>query len=67
MSKARQNLDWSQMFELAMDPEKASPYRQESMPSHEDSCTMCGKMCSMRNMNRIMNGDPLSIYEDEII
>jgi phosphomethylpyrimidine synthase len=54
------------MFELAMDPEKAARYRQESMPTHEDSCTMCGKMCSMRNMNKIMKGETLSIYKDEV-
>lgn len=67
MSAARQELDWPKMFDLAMDPEKAVRYRQSSMPSHEDSCTMCGKMCSMRNMNKIMSGETLSIYEDEII
>lgn len=67
MSEARQNLDWARMFELAMDPEKAARYRQESMPTHEDSCTMCGKMCSMRNMNKIMKGETLSIYNDEVV
>lgn len=66
MSEARQNLDWARMFELAMDPEKAAKYRQESMPTHDDSCTMCGKMCSMRNMNKIMKGETLSIYKDEL-
>lgn len=67
MSEARQNLNWARMFDLAMDPEKAARYRQESMPTHDDSCTMCGKMCSMRNMNKIMKGETLSIYEDEAI
>lgn len=66
MSKARQDLNWERMFELSIDPEKAIRYRQESMPTHGDSCTMCGKMCSMRNMNKIMKGETLSIYEDEI-
>lgn len=61
MSKARQNLDWEAMFSLAMDPEKARRYRASSQPEHEDSCTMCGKMCSMRNMNRIMAGEEVEI------
>lgn len=53
MSQARQALDWEKMFELALDREKAERYRRESMPTHADSCTMCGEMCSMRLMNRL--------------
>lgn len=53
MSTARQALDWNKMFELAIDREKAERYRKESTPTHADSCTMCGEMCSMRLMNRI--------------
>lgn len=65
MSKARQALDWERMFELAIDPEKARRYRKESMPAHEDSCTMCGKMCSMRNMNKIMEGKDLNMLRED--
>lgn len=64
MSKARQELDWEKMFELAIDPEKARRFRAESMPEHEDTCTMCGKMCSMRNMNNIMKGKDVNILRD---
>ena len=65
MSKARQELNWERMFELAIDPEKARRYRKESSPEHEDSCTMCGKMCSMRNMNKIMQGKDLNILRED--
>ena len=61
MSEARANLDWERMFELAIDPEKARRYRKESMPEHEDSCSMCGKMCSMRNMKKVMEGEDVTI------
>lgn len=54
MSEARRNLDWPRMFELALDPEKAERYRAESRPEKEDTCTMCGKMCAVRNMNKVM-------------
>ncbi|WP_407314842.1 phosphomethylpyrimidine synthase ThiC [Desulfosporosinus sp. SB140] len=54
MSKARQALDWPTMFDLAIDREKAERYRRESSPTHEDSCTMCGEMCPMRLMNKIL-------------
>lgn len=65
MSTARQALNWERMFELAIDPEKAIRFRQESMPEHDDSCTMCGKMCSMRNMNRIIEGKDINILRDD--
>ena len=57
MSEARANLDWNTMIELAMDSEKARAYRDSSAPEHEDSCTMCGKMCAVRNMKKILDGE----------
>ena len=61
MSIARKQLDWEKMFELALDDEKPRRYRKESMPEFDDSCTMCGKMCSVRNMNKIKAGKNVSI------
>ena len=57
MSKARAEIDWEKMFDLAIDPEKARRYRAESKPHDEESCSMCGKMCSMRTMKKILNGE----------
>ncbi|GAB1410600.1 phosphomethylpyrimidine synthase ThiC [Desulfovibrionales bacterium] len=56
MSRARAALDWEAMFNLALDPEKARAYRASSLPSHEDSCTMCGRMCAVRTMKRTREG-----------
>ncbi|WP_094602984.1 phosphomethylpyrimidine synthase ThiC [Sporomusa silvacetica] len=61
MSAARADVNFPRMIELAIDPEKARKYREESMPECEDTCTMCGKMCPMKNMKKILNGDDLSI------
>jgi len=58
MSEARRNLDWEKMFQLAIDPDKARKYRAESRPEQDDTCTMCGEMCAVRNMNRIMKAGP---------
>ncbi|MBS4538400.1 phosphomethylpyrimidine synthase ThiC [Clostridium sp. D2Q-11] len=66
MSKARQSLDWNTMFDLAIDSEKARRYRAESTPEHEDTCTMCGKMCSMRNMNKVMEGKNINILREDV-
>ena len=64
MSQARADIDWKAMFDLAIDPEKASRYRAESKPHDEESCTMCGKMCSMRTMKKILNGEDLNMLRD---
>lgn len=63
MSEARRNLDWEKQFELAIDPEKARRYRAESTPEKEDTCTMCGKMCAVRNINKILRGEDVDIME----
>lgn len=64
MSKARADIDWNTMFDLALEPEKAKRYRESSKPHDEESCTMCGKMCSMRTMKKILNGEDLNILRD---
>ena len=61
MAAARQKLDWEKQFELALDPEKARRYREESTPEREDTCTMCGKMCSVRNMNAVLAGEDVDV------
>ena len=63
MSKARADLNWERLFDLAIDPAKARRYRAESKPHDEESCSMCGKMCSMRTMNKILNGEELVIND----
>ena len=61
MAAARQKLDWEKQFELALDPEKARRYRAESTPERDDNCTMCGKMCSVRNMNAVLAGEDVDV------
>ena len=63
MSQARRDLDWEKMFDLAIDSEKARRYRAESKPENEDTCTMCGKMCAVRNINKILKGEDVDIME----
>jgi len=61
MSRARAGLNGEKMFELSIDPEKARKYREESVPEHEDSCSMCGKMCAVRNMKRVREGKDIQL------
>lgn len=64
MSVARKNLDWQQMFDLAIDPDKARRYREQAKPEKEDTCSMCGNFCAVKNMNRILDGQIVDIYEE---
>lgn len=64
MSRARKALDWEKMFDLSMDPEKARRYRAESKPEKEDTCSMCGNFCAVKNVNRILDGEIVSIYDE---
>jgi len=50
---ARAALNWERMFQLSIDPAKSTEYRQSSPPEHEDSCTMCAKMYTVRNMSLV--------------
>ena len=64
MSLARKKLDWDRMFELAIDPEKARTYRASAKPEKEDTCSMCGNFCAVKNMNRILDGEIVSIFDE---
>jgi len=64
MSTARKNLDWEGMFDLAMDSEKARRYRESAKPEKEDTCSMCGNFCAVKNMNRILDGEIINIYDE---
>ncbi|MBN1852093.1 MAG: phosphomethylpyrimidine synthase ThiC [Pirellulales bacterium] len=53
ISKARLLFDWNRQFELALDPETARAYHDETLPEElfksQKYCSMCGpKYCAMR-------------------
>ena len=64
MSEARKRLDWGKMFSLAINPDKAKAYRESSKPEKEDTCSMCGNFCAVKNMNRILDGENISIFDE---
>lgn len=64
MDKARKVLDWEKMFDVAIDPEKARRYRESSKPEKEDTCSMCGNFCAVKNMNRILDGEIVSVFDE---
>jgi phosphomethylpyrimidine synthase len=61
MADARRTLDWERQWELAIDPETAKSIRADRMPEHEDTCSMCGKFCAVRSMNKALSGEHVDI------
>lgn len=49
MAKARKSLDWQAQQRLALDPEKAKAYYEESAgDTGSGTCTMCSDFCAMK-------------------
>ncbi|HXR24199.1 MAG TPA: phosphomethylpyrimidine synthase ThiC [Candidatus Binataceae bacterium] len=47
MSRYRKALNWEGMYALAMDPDKARRYKEESEGAGSNVCSMCGSLCSI--------------------
>ncbi len=61
MADARRTFDWEKQWECSIDPETAKSIRDSRAPEHEDSCSMCGKFCAVRSMNKALNGEYIDI------
>lgn len=63
MAKARRELDWDTQWLEALDPETAKAIRESRMPEedHSDTCSMCGKFCAVRSMNKALSGEVIDI------
>lgn len=61
MADARRELDWEAQWECALDPETAKAIREDRKPEHEDTCSMCGKFCAVRSMNKALAGEHIDI------
>ncbi len=59
MSDARYRFDWNRQFELALDPDRAKEFHDETLPQdvfkEAEFCSMCGpKFCSYKITQSIM-------------
>lgn len=63
MADARKELDWDAQWLEALDPEVAKEIRKSRMPEedHADTCSMCGKFCAVRSMNKALAGEVIDI------
>jgi phosphomethylpyrimidine synthase len=71
LSEARYEFDWRRQFELALDPDRAQAYHDQTLPgdNYKDArfCSMCGvEFCSMRIDQDARNADgEMSAIDDE--
>ena len=63
MADARRVLDWDAQFACALDPETAKAIRDDRLPEddHSEACSMCGKFCAVRSMNKALAGEHIDI------
>ncbi len=63
MADARRKLDWDEQFKHCLDPKTAKEIRDSRLPEddHSDTCSMCGKFCAVRSMNKALAGENIDI------
>ena len=61
MADARKNFDWDTQWECSIDPETAKSIRDDRAPEFDDTCSMCGKFCAVRSMNKALAGEHIDI------
>ena len=44
-----------------MDGEKARAYFESKPPQDRHSCSMCGKMCAVRTVNKVFEGTTIDL------
>ena len=53
MSRARRNLDWKKQKMFSIDPKKFEEERNISKPRDKRVCTMCGRFCAIKTLERL--------------
>ena len=61
MGQARRKLDWDAMWKCALDPVTSKKRYEESPAATEGTCTMCGKMCAVRTVNKVFEGTTIDL------
>ncbi len=63
MADARRVLNWEAQWKEAIDPETAKAIRKSRAPEddHSETCSMCGKFCAVRSMNKALAGELIDI------
>ena len=57
MARAKKRLDWEEVFNLSIDPDKCREYRKSLMPTDgsDEACSMCGEFCAVKRSNETVD------------
>ncbi len=72
MSDARYGFDWNKQFELALDPDRAREYHDETLPQdvfkEAEFCSMCGpKFCSYKITQSIVEEHGETMKDEKLV
>lgn len=51
------------MFKIVIDGKKVREYFESILLEEKYSCFMCGKMCVVRIINKILNGEKVEFFD----
>jgi len=54
MARARKSLNWQDQIQLSVDPQRARKLRESSIPKESDVCTMCGELCAIKKVSKLL-------------
>ena len=54
MARARKSLNWEDQIQLSVDPQRARKLRESSIPKESDVCTMCGELCAIKKVSKLL-------------
>ena len=61
MADARTAFDWEKQWQCALDGKTAQKIHESRAPEHDETCSMCGKFCAVRSMNKALKGENIDI------
>ena len=62
MAEMRKRRNWERQIELSIDPKFAKKMREESEPKISDVCTMCGKYCAIKLVEKALRAkEPITL------
>lgn len=67
MSEARVKMDFPSQFKMAIDPETAERMWRERSDDFSSECTMCGKFCAARIVEKVLNGQEAPTRTEEVL
>lgn len=57
-------MDYATQMDAARQGKITPEMKAVAASEQEDTCSMCGNFCAVKNMNRILEGEIVSIFDE---